>query len=314
MIDCFASEAHYLDHLLPVALELEARVLVTSAELRDRARDAGVRDVAIGSPRKPNGAPVLVAAYKDADWTSKERRVGLLEHGAGQTYSGVQHRGYSGGPGWDHCSLFLCPGEHVAARWRRRYPAARVEVVGCPRLDRIERRAGDEPLVVFTFHWPCRQAPEAGTAFHDYRHALAALAAAAVGYTIAGHWHPRWGDDLRAWYQRVGIPTIDEADDVLATADVLVADNTSLMYEAAFLGIRVVALNARAYRREVEHGLRFWSNVPGPQVDEPADLAAAVTRAAHARRRPAHDESVYGVPLGLATDTAARVVAEWADA
>jgi hypothetical protein len=46
------------------------------------------------------------------------------------------------------------------------------------------------------------------------------------------------------------------------------------MWEAAALGIPVVVVNASWYRRDIDHGLRFWeySDI-GPNVDHPADLA-----------------------------------------
>ena len=48
------------------------------------------------------------------------------------------------------------------------------------------------------------------------------------------------------------------------------------MFEAASVGIPVVAMNAPAYRRDVHHGLRFWDAVPGPQVDDTDQLLATI--------------------------------------
>jgi hypothetical protein len=61
--------------------------------------------------------------------------------------------------------------------------------------------------------------------------------------------------------------------DVRKFANLLICDNSSLMYEMSYLGRNVVALNAPWYRRDVEHGLRFWQ-WRGIQVDTPEELLA----------------------------------------
>jgi hypothetical protein len=84
--------------------------------------------------------------------------------------------------------------------------------------------------------------------------------------------HPRDGGA----YHRARHARIEwiEVGAMYQRADLLIADNTSLMYEMAHLGRSVIALNAPWFRRDVEHGLRFWSHVPGIQMESPADLMA----------------------------------------
>ena len=101
---------------------------------------------------------------------------------------------------------------------------------------------------------------------------------------------------------------------MLATADLYVCDNSSTQYETAALGIPNVVVNSTMYRRDVHHGLRFWSHIPGPQVDDPDHLAATVQevldhpdRWADYARRVAND--VYdGLLDGHATERAVGAI------
>jgi len=165
--------------------------------------------------------------------------------------------------------------------------------VGCPKLDPWHRSASPsyaggpgheevrQRVVAVTFHWACSLVPETQWALPHYRPALTPLLAAlrGVGADLLGHGHPRAWRPLRAEWGRLGVPAVADAARVLDQADVLVGDNTSLLYEFASLGRPVVVLNAPWYRRHVEHGLRFWNHVPGRQVDHPDELPGAVLAA-----------------------------------
>lgn len=275
----YASRDHYLAHLLPVyeALPADLRGELIGPRGGDPWRTRKERLVGVDDL-------VLVASWVDSQrWT--RRKVIYLEHGAGQTYDGdpeaAGHGSYSGGAGHDHTVLFLCPSETVAGRWRARYDAASA-VVGCPRLDgligrRAQNRADD--VVAITFHWDNPLCPESRSAYAHWRTALPDVVAElqAEGLRVVGHGHPRWGRTMRQAWAAMGVAYAEDLDAVLAEATVLVADNTSAAYEAAALDIPVVSLNAPWYRRDVEHGLRFWSHVPGFEVDGPEqDLAGHV--------------------------------------
>lgn len=310
-LDVYASRGHYLDHLAPIwrALppERRGRFIIDHA-IAGEARRRGL-DCEPGTPGL--GPPILVAGMVDA---VKGRPVALLEHGAGQTY-GNRHRSYAGGVARDHVSLFLCPGPAVARANRDAYPAAAVAEVGCPKLEALavdERGLGcncagpagfyepgwtcagpfevaetcdyhgniaeDRPLTfAVSFHWDAGHvSPEARSAWDHYRTGLEALADAFPGRLI-GHAHPRQLVHVAPVYRRAGIELVRDFADVVARADVYACDNSSTMFEWAALGRPVIVMNAPWYRRDVEHGLRFWSCADvGPNVEDLEGLVATM--------------------------------------
>ena len=300
LIDAYASLRHYAEHLAPVWAALPAELrgsfyspsrTETWGQPLDRARD--------------RGRLVLVASWRDAQTVGPSPLV-YVEHGAGQSYDGdprsAGNGSYSGGHALDRVRLFLCPNADVAARWQARYPDATTAVVGCPKLDAwhtaapwAERPLG-RPTVAVTFHWECPLVPETRSAWGHYDHHLPGLVAD-PRWQVLGHGHPRlWGAIRRRWRDLHAEHTPELAD-VLDRADLLVADNTSALYEFASTGRPVLVLNAPWYRRHVDHGLRFWSHPPGLQVDHPRDLVAGV---AHALADPPAARAIRARAVGRA--------------
>lgn len=234
----YASRPHYAAHLAPV--------------------DIGDLDVA------------LVASYADLVKARRDRhrKIVLMQHGIGQSYSDT-NPAYPGGRDNGDVGLFLVPNEHAAGRWQAAYPAARVEVVGSPRLDDLPQRVPDgTTTVAVTFHWR-NGGHEKANAFAYYRGAIELLAAR---YHVIGHGHPRASRLPRFW-AKSGIEYVPDFDEVCRRADVLVFDNTSAGFEFAATGRPTVVMNAPAYRKHVHHGLRYWDAADvGIQVDDPCDL------------------------------------------
>jgi hypothetical protein len=189
-----------------------------------------------------------------------------VEHGAGQTYKMVKPRiaaHYPGGPHPDNVIGYICPNEIVAKSWDR--PAV---AVGCPALDGAEPGVGRH--VVITFHWDAPAVcPEARSARPHYIEDLHCLIPWVndAGLELLGHAHPRDTVAKGIW-RKLGVPFEPDPDVALHKASLVIADNTSFAYEAANLEIPNVALNAPWYRRDVEHGLRFWEHPPGLMVDD----------------------------------------------
>lgn len=321
MIDFFATERHFIDHLAPIWKALPEGLrggFVVHRALHEQAVINGIEE-GPGDVRHP----VAVASwgdYKRARKAGRDRIV-YVEHGAGQSYGGDpkthDHPGYSGGRGHEPGGLYLVPNEYSAARWRQAYPSATVRVVGCAKLETLPAREGKDGITVaVSFHWPCGVSPESGTAFSHYRPALAGLR---ESFEVIGHGHPRSLDAepwLRQAYQRLGFPRVPEFSDVCRRADVYVCDNSSSLFEFAATGRPVVVLNTPAYRRDVHHGGRFWDwATVGVQVDRPDDLVAGVRLALEDRpeQRAERDRvlaEVYPVREGSAA-LAAQAIADW---
>lgn len=256
MIDFLAGEGHFEDHLRPIWEALPPAL--RGRFLAGRALEAAVEG-------GDEVGTTLVASHGDLKRARilRASSIAYLEHGAGQSYGGdpgsARHASYAGGEDHEDVGLFLVPGPHPASRWRAAYPDARVEMVGCPRLDRIPRYEpdGGDPLVVLSFHYHAMAGcDESNGLFRWYRAAIPVLA---KRFRIAGHAHPRWATRVRPWFRRAGVPFIDRFDDVLRTAAVYAVDNSSTLFEFAAVGRQVVVLNGPLYRRGVDHGLRFWS-------------------------------------------------------
>jgi len=320
-IDALASERHFVDHLAPVWLampdDLRGRFLVADRTLVRHAAGRGIEAV----PATRTSNPMLVASYGDQ---MRGRRLGArtfisMEHGAGQSYGGdprsARHGSYAGGRDRDDTALFLVPNEQAASRWRVACPTADVAVVGSPKLDTLPaREPGPGPVVALGFHWPCAIAPEARTAFPHYRSMVPSLTR---GFRVLGHGHPRFMGRLSSFYRSAGIEPVEDFDDVLRRADLYVCDNSSTLFEFAATGRPVVVLDAPWYRRDVQHGLRFWDAATvGFQVDDPADLAGTVEAALgdppwQRTERERVIASVYARPVEGAARAAMDAIAAW---
>lgn len=335
-MDFIACEPQFLDHIAPVwnatpvsvrgRLRVDTRLVERAWALGlDAAEpiDAIATRLSTSRPKaNPGSGPIaFVASIGD---TLVGRRLGyrrfvFMEHGAGQAYTDRvaldRHPSYAGGKDREDTVAFLVPNEYAANLWRRAYPNARVETIGCPKLDGLpQREPSPGPVVAVSFHWPSYICPEAGTAFGYYRDALPALAKT---YTTIGHAHPKadWGRRMASRYREAGIPFVEDFADVCRQADVYIVDNSSTLFEFAATGRPVVVLNSPEYRRNVNHGLRFWDAAHvGVNVERASELFPAVARALDDAPdlRAAREDAlgiVYAHRTGAA-ERAARVVEE----
>lgn len=329
-IDILAGEVQFVHHLAPLAHALGDRLgdfiiwkSPHSSQPIETVCEAvtsfGIRPVV--DPR-PTGRPVLVASYGDHRHARLVRRpIARLEHGIGQSFRDSVHPSYAGGDDAQDVGLFLTPNEHSAARWRAVYPDARVQVVGSPKLDTLPHRVpGKGPVVAVSFHWgrPGRRGHpenESRGSWHEYVGTILELARK---FDVLGTGHPKAIERMARMYAFRGIPVVRDFHEVLRRADLLVCDTNSALYEFASTGRPVVVVNGKHFRREVEHGLRFWEAATvGVQCDRPSDLASAVAKALddgpeqRAAREAALDV-VYAYRSGAAA-RAAVALTDWAD-
>ncbi len=323
MLDAIASERHFADHLAPVwdALPESERgqFWAPPEAAADILRQHGIR---AAWPAPPSRAPTLVAAVGDLQRSAAMGRpTAIMEHGAGFSFGGdlshpaARNPSYAGGSDRP-ARLFLHPGIRPAARDKAAYPAARVELIGCPKLDTLPRKPerGNPPVVAVSFHWDCPVAPETRSAFLWVRLHIPKLTLA--GFRVIGHGHPRIFERAAVWYRENGIEPVRDFEEVCARADLYVSDASSTLYEFAATGRPVVVLDPPFYRREVDHGLRFWEAADvGIRVTEPAYLARAAAEALRdgpdrRRAREAALDLVYAHRSGAAA-RAALFLLDW---
>jgi hypothetical protein len=302
MIHLMSSFKHYFRHLDPIWFALPKEL---QGDIID-ARRAKLWKI-------PKDDVVLIAGAIDIDYEYGTRQI-YVEHGAGQSYIDAPPKSqpyYHGGTHPSNVIGYVCPSHRVAKRWDR--PTV---VVGCPALDKHwasgMNRIPGRRTIAMTFHWDgVRICPEAGTALDHYIDDLPMIVQWAHdrNHNFIAHAHPRDKMAPGMW-GRLGVEFVPDVDDVLSRASILIADNSSVLYEAAALGIRTIVLNAPWYRKDVHHGLRFWDAVPGPQVENADELVrmSPLSSDGFDRARREAAAVAYSRPAGA---NGAKLAADW---
>lgn len=283
-IDAFATMDHWFDHVAAVWRHLEPHERGTFFMGSYDCCGAASRNDVVAEARHPTRTdrPILVASWADASRALRmQRPVILMEHGIGQSFN-VDHASYSGAVEHKALRLRLVPNEQAAERHRnskaRKVP---VEVIGCPKMDDLVTL--DPPCsdtVALSNHWGDGKTlvPEMSGAWFQWHKHYAAIPQAFPG--ALGHAHPKLWPKMNQTIEGLGFEPVRYFTDVCRRASVYVCDGVSTLYEFAALDRPVVVLNPPHYRKDVNHGGRFWDWADvGVQVDDPGDIVDAITEA-----------------------------------
>src|SRR5574338_484419 len=278
-VDAYATMDHWFEHVASLWKHLEpdfrGSIYMGSYDLCSVASRADVAAIAIHPPR--SNRPILVASWRDAQRCLRAgRRVILMEHGMGQHFVGSDNPSYSGSSEHAKLALRLVPNEYAAERHRAALPSVPVEVIGCPKMDElIQTPPPARGMVALSNHWggSTTSVPEMGGAWDVWHQHYAAIPAAHPG--ALGHAHPKLWPTMHRTLANLGFEPVRWCADVARRADVYVCDGVSTLFEFAALDRPVVVLNPPHFRKDVEHGGRFWEWADiGVQVDDPTDIVA----------------------------------------
>lgn len=322
-IHFLATEKHYLDHVAPIYRQLDKKIkgsIFTRPNLLERARAECIEAEPLEDLVRDQ--IVLVASFGDLRDIRKDNLGILCEHGAGQSYGGgsdnpfeaVKSPSYIGSIDRAGAIAVLVPGEYQAARHQKIHPTIPAYPIGVPKLDRWHRQElpKNGNTVAVTFHWECKICPETRSAFRHFQRSVYELK---DKFNIIGHAHPKAQHQLRPFFLKHNIPFFEDFEEIIERAHLLCVDNSSVLYEWASLDRPILAMNAPWYRRDLDppHGLRFWSHIPGLQVDEPQNLkkmvstALADSKEIKKHRQQIMDE-VFAVRDGSAAELACQAI------
>ncbi len=265
-VDLVCSQRHYAAHAFPIWDRLPERIKGDFHRIR----------ATVNPPADPHRI-CMVAGWADVAPLRGRHRMIYVEHGAGQSYGGGDGRaahwpGYSLSGGSRHSGVigFISPNDEVAARWQTAPSVA----VGCPKMDSyLGMTPPRQRSVCFAWHFDSQVAPEARSAWDHWKDSLPSIVTQleADGWAVYGHAHPRWRGQLDDVMTLMGFEVLLNDHAVFREADVLVVDNSSLGPEMMLLDRPVVWLNAPWYRKDVEHGGRFWDWTKGIYTVDDAD-------------------------------------------
>lgn len=335
-IDFFTWARHHFDHLIPIWSEIpnsfkgnfyisthihskeEFHIPIYSNPNKFIFSD----NISKLINRVKSSKALLVVADLNKSLNEIKRPTVLVSHGAGQTYISKEYE-YQSIALRKHIVLDIVPNKYMKKVIINSLHGNEVRVVGCPKLDfwhkNFKKPINHKPVIAISFHFDRKLVSETRTAFPHFKSGLVKLAnySREKGWRILGHGHPLIIDELTPYYEELGFEIVRNFNDVMSMADVYICDNSSTLYEFASTDRSVVVLNAPWYRREVEHGLRFWEHADvGVNCDSPEDLIPAIEEALkdseeQKKLRRKSVQAVYEVTDGTASKKAAKAIIDF---
>lgn len=280
MLNAYASHPHYVNYIKPIWDRLPNKL---KGEFHVHPRCDGLYDLPTARQFTNPQPPLIVAGATDA---KRADRYIFIEHGAGQTYE-AGHGNYANHPK-PGCLAAIVPGPYCARIMQQANPNLPVIQAGAYTLREVIKSwligpqepegivniMPMQPTILFTWHWRgAAVSPEADTGFGQFRESMLQIH---PSMRVKGHAHPRILGEAAEWYRQHGIPTVETSAQALQNMSLLVADNTTMIYEAAALDLPVIVMNPSMYRKGTHHGLRFWDMIPGPQANSPDEIPELV--------------------------------------
>ena len=327
LVDFLACEKHNFQHLLPVwdaIPRVNRGIFYILSEIDDKSHFPNLGNTLqfydskhdlIQELFKKNNL-LVTSSFYDYFLANISRPMSFLAHGGGQTFRDQPLHHFTR----KNYVFDILPNQHMASTFSLRYPFASSRVVGCPKLDKwhsnFTKPLNPKPVIALSFHFDRQTNPETRSAWPHFRSILPRLATQ-KNWTLLGHGHPRILDELCIEYDKLGIEVVRDFNEILARADLYICDHMSTLYEFASTDRPVVVLNAPWYRRDIEHGLRFWEHADvGINCDHPNELFDAIELALtdppdQQNKRTKAVKGVYMHTDGKASQRAANAIVEF---
>jgi len=282
-----ASDRHYIDHMLPIWENLLPQYMgffyiheslvnyvKNVKNVRMYNKNSLKSDLRFFYNMSSEKIYTITATYGDLELANiGEKNLILMEHGAGQMYNACH-------PAWmrsnynSNTVLLLATNEILAKRFKENNNIP-VEIVGCPKLDAmIFDNCIKNDKIAISFHYNCQILPETQTAFKYYKDIIPKVA---KEFNLLGHGHPVHWNFMEKYYKDNKIKAIKNFEQIAKQVDIYIVDNSSTLFEFAALDKPVIVLNCPAYRKDVEHGMRFWEFADiGLQVNKSEELIPTI--------------------------------------